>query len=156
LNNADPDALVEPGCFRTTARHAIGVGQRVVVYMDPQAISQAMDEFVATMKQQLEISCQRGPNPRMFLLIAHIFYKFLLIHPFGDGNGRMARLLANHVLILHGVDLPVSFVAGKHKRAHAHYGQVLDRAQHKDSHPSRLATFAAEMLNQTYSAFITK
>ncbi len=154
LENADPDSSVEPGRFRSSARHGIGVGQRVVVFMDHQDIDKAMVEFVAIMRQQLQISCQLGPNPRMFLLIAHIFYKFLLIHPFGDGNGRMSRLLANHVLMLHGIRLPVSFVSGIHKRAHAHYGQVLDRAQHKDGSPTRLATFSADMLCQTYSTFI--
>ena len=156
LEDADPDASVQPGHFRSSARYGIGIGQRVVVYMDHHDIDQAMVEFVETMRRHLQISCQLGPNPRMFLLIAHIFYKFLLIHPFGDGNGRMSRLLANHVLVLHGIRLPVSFVAGKHKRAHAHYSQVLDRAQHKDGNPSRLATFAAEMLSQTLSAFFTK
>jgi hypothetical protein len=156
LEDADPDASVQPGCFRSSARHGIGIGQRVVVYMDHRDIDVAMVEFAETMKRHLQISCQLGPNPRMFLLIAHIFYKFLLIHPFGDGNGRMSRLLANHVLVLHGIRLPVSFVAGKHKRAKAHYSQVLDRAQHKDGNPSRLATFAAEMLSQSMSAFIAK
>lgn len=156
LEHADPDASVEPGIYRSDARHAIGLGQRPVVYMDHHDIDQAMVEFVETMRQHLQISCQRGPNPIMFLLIARIFYTFLLIHPFGDGNGRMSRLLANHVLVLHGIPIPVSFVKGKHKRARTHYGQVLDRAQDKDGNPSRLATFAAEMLNQAYTAIITE
>ena len=35
-------------------------------------------------------------------LAALLHYKFVLIHPFDDGNGRISRLLMNYVLLKHG------------------------------------------------------
>ena len=104
------------------------------------------------MVEKLEHRIPLGINPTMFLIIGHIFNKFLYIHPYGDGNGRMARLLANHVLFLHGVPFPVMFVKGIHKKAKQHYMAVLDKGQHCGK-PTIAATFAAEMLKQTYGMF---
>jgi Fic family protein len=36
------------------------------------------------------------------LLAAELHYRFVMIHPFVDGNGRTARLLANLILLQHG------------------------------------------------------
>ncbi|WP_394803528.1 Fic family protein [Niabella hibiscisoli] len=35
-------------------------------------------------------------------LAAMLHYKFVRIHPFDDGNGRLARLLLNYVLLKNG------------------------------------------------------
>ena len=34
--------------------------------------------------------------------VAQLHHRFILIHPFGDGNGRTARLLVNYHLMRHG------------------------------------------------------
>lgn len=51
-------------------------------------------------------------NERHPVELASIFHaKFVTIHPFADGNGRMARLLMNYILQLHGfpfTDIPFS------------------------------------------------
>ena len=36
--------------------------------------------------------------PRLYRLAAVLFMQFVTVHPFSDGNGRLARLLASHVL----------------------------------------------------------
>ena len=42
-------------------------------------------------------------------LAADIYYNFVNIHPFGDGNGRTARLLMNYVLLYHEEPLLKNF-----------------------------------------------
>ena len=41
-----------------------------------------------------------GEHP--IIIAATFHYRFVRIHPFDDGNGRMARLLMNMILIKHG------------------------------------------------------
>lgn len=36
--------------------------------------------------------------PQLYRLTAELFVQFVGVHPFSDGNGRLARMLANHVL----------------------------------------------------------
>ncbi|WP_051315374.1 Fic family protein [Algoriphagus terrigena] len=42
------------------------------------------------------------PNVNPILLAAEFHYRFIRIHPFDDGNGRMARILMNFILIHFG------------------------------------------------------
>ena len=42
----------------------------------------------------------KGEHPIVLAAVFH--YHFVAIHPFDDGNGRMARLLMNLILIRHG------------------------------------------------------
>ncbi len=49
------------------------------------------------LRQELE-----SPTLHPVALAAKLHHDFVLIHPFGDGNGRVARLLVNYVLMRHG------------------------------------------------------
>src|ERR1041384_420467 len=54
-----------------------------------------MQELVAWTKRELE-----GKSHHPLLVIAVFVVRFLAIHPFQDGNGRLARVLTN-LLLLH-------------------------------------------------------
>ena len=64
---------------------------RVGSYIAPQ-----WKEVKQTMNQMIEFANKSKLNP--VELAARVHYKFESIHPFGDGNGRIGRLLMNHVL----------------------------------------------------------
>lgn len=46
-------------------------------------------------------------------LAAEFHYKFVCIHPFDDGNGRVSRLLMNYILLLH--DYPMVIIKSEDK-----------------------------------------
>ena len=54
------------------------------------------DEIKDTLSQIIKFSNESKLNP--VELAARVHYKFESIHPFGDGNGRIGRLLMNYIL----------------------------------------------------------
>ena len=57
-----------------------------------------------------------------------LFYKFLKIHPFEDGNERMARLLVAYHLSASGTPFPVCVTSGK-KRSRKHYYDAIKKEE---------------------------
>ena len=45
-------------------------------------------------------------------IVAHVYFAW--IHPFGDGNGRTARLLEFHILLANGVPMPAAHLLSDH------------------------------------------
>ena len=60
-------------------------------------------------------------------VVAHLYLAW--IHPFGDGNGRTARLLEFHILLSAGVPSPAAHLFSNHyNQTRAEYYQQLDHA----------------------------
>ena len=60
-------------------------------------------------------------------VVAHLYLAW--IHPFGDGNGRTARLLEFHVLLAAGVPSPAAHLLSNHyNQTRAEYYRQLERA----------------------------
>ncbi len=66
-------------------------GVRVGSYIAPD-----WKEVKPTMKRIIEFANNSKLNPVELAIRVH--YKFEMIHPFGDGNGRIGRLLMSHIL----------------------------------------------------------
>ncbi len=61
-------------------------------------------------------------------VLAHLYVAW--IHPFGDGNGRTARLMEVHILAGAGVSRPVAHLLSNHyNQTRSAYYQQLDRAR---------------------------
>lgn len=60
-------------------------------------------------------------------VVAHVYLAW--IHPFGDGNGRTARLVEFHILFSSGLPLPAAHLLSDHyNRTRTKYYRELDRA----------------------------
>lgn len=54
----------------------------------------------------------RVPMALVKAVVAHVYFAW--IHPFGDGNGRTARLIEFHILLASGVPMPASHLLSDH------------------------------------------
>jgi Fic family protein len=85
----------------------------------PEHIPLLMSEFYEW------LNVTQGESPVKIAADAH--YKFVTIHPFVDGNGRVARLLMNLVLSIHGY--PMAVIKNEER---VRYLSSLERAQTKN------------------------
>ena len=65
-------------------------------FTPPEQVQSAMSDLVDWYRKKED----EGEHP--IIMAATFHYRFVRIHPFDDGNGRMARLLMNMILIKHG------------------------------------------------------
>lgn len=54
----------------------------------------------------------RMPLALVKAVVAHVYFAW--IHPFGDGNGRTARLIEFHILLANGVPMPAAHLLSDH------------------------------------------
>ena len=95
-------------------------------YAEPQDVPALMARFLADLNHACEQALGLEAAPTAF---AHLHVGFVNVHPFFDGNGRMARLLANLPLLNAG--LPPLLFAATDRRA---YLQAAARYTHRAGH----------------------
>lgn len=78
------------------------------------------DDFKATKSREMVYAIIKA-------IIAHLY--LVWIHPFGDGNGRTARLLEFHILLAAGVPSPAAHLLSNHYNlTRSEYYRQLDQA----------------------------
>lgn len=121
-----------PGRFR---QHPVSVGgYRAVPWQDcPYLVSRLcewMNAFVRDLFPGAE-SESRIAAALVQAVAAHLYLAW--IHPFGDGNGRTARLLEFHLLVAAGLPTPAAHLLSNHyNETRAEYYRQLDRVGRAD------------------------
>jgi Fic family protein len=138
-NDVPRDESAIPGEIRT---HNVVVGN---VYRPPEGkdISQLFEKFCEWLNSD---SFKNEQTPLLFAIIkavvAHLY--FVWIHPFGDGNGRVARLIEFAILLDSGVPSPAAHLLSNHYNiTRAEYYRQLDKAS-KTADPTDFITYAIE------------
>lgn len=88
-------------------------------YAKPEEVAAKMEELVNWYNNEKELSPED--------LAAYLHYRFVHIHPFDDGNGRVTRLLMNYVLLKY--NLPPVIIKSADK---ANYLLALNKADTGD------------------------
>ncbi len=85
------------GVYKTTPNHVITKTGETFRFASPEETPAMMNDL---MNWYAEKRTSETINPILFA--AEFHYKFIRIHPFDDGNGRLARLLMNFILMQFG------------------------------------------------------
>jgi Fic family protein len=121
------------GCYRSVNVYA---GYPPTEFTKPKDISGAMRGMVRDLHLEIAIIEKTGEiDP--FFLASKFCEKFVLIHPFLDGNGRMCRLILNSILLKYA---GVVAVIGEHDQAREEYLEIAARAGRENMDGAELAT----------------
>lgn len=88
---------IEVGQYKTGQNHVQTVTGEIFRFAEPMDVPGKMHTLLQTINK-----LQAPSSAEVVLVAAKAHYDFVLIHPFDDGNGRMARLLMNLILIKYG------------------------------------------------------
>ena len=84
------------GDYKTKPNNVETSTGEMYYFTPPEQVKQAMTDLLDWYRAR-----ERG-GEHPIVMAATFHYRFVRIHPFDDGNGRMARLLMNMILIKHG------------------------------------------------------
>ena len=101
--------VVHAGCYKTRPNSVITPSGERFEYASPEETPVLMTDLVAWYNQVEE---EKSLSPVELAALFH--YRYIRIHPFEDGNGRIARLLMNYILTKH--DYPMLVIRSKTKR----------------------------------------
>jgi Fic family protein len=86
-----------PGEYKTTPNNVLTATGELFEFVPPSDVPARMQALVQWLEQALSTA-----NAPILPTLAKLHHDFVLIHPFDDGNGRVARMLVNYVLMREG------------------------------------------------------
>lgn len=119
--NLLPADVVDPAGSYRTQQVFVGLDRH---FLAPELVPSAMEAFVARAAQD---DATFGGSVRKAAWVAH---RFVDIHPFGDFNGRLSRILMN--MVLWRVGLPFSVALRSDAKHRKRYMQALKRGDRGD------------------------
>lgn len=86
---------IKIGQYKTSPNHVKTVSGDIHYYTNPEEVPYEMNQLLEWYREAEKESL----HPVVLSAIFH--HKFTAIHPFDDGNGRLARILSNFILLKH-------------------------------------------------------
>jgi Fic family protein len=88
---------IQVGQYKSAPNHVKTVTGEIFRFATPEETPALMHDLLEGYRAELN-----DPNHNGWVLAATFHYRFIRIHPFDDGNGRLARILMNFILLGHG------------------------------------------------------
>ncbi|PIQ47927.1 MAG: hypothetical protein COW03_13395 [Cytophagales bacterium CG12_big_fil_rev_8_21_14_0_65_40_12] len=98
---------IKLGEYKTEPNHVLTKTGEMFYFASPEETPAKMGELIDWYRKQME--AKQHP----LSLAAEFHYRFITIHPFDDGNGRLARILMNFVLMQ--MDMPPVIIRSEKK-----------------------------------------
>lgn len=97
------------GSYKTTPNHVKTPTGEIFYFASPEETPAKMDDLMKWYRQEID-----KKDLDVVLFATEFHYRFIRIHPFDDGNGRIARLLMNFILMQKGY--PPAIIKTKDKQ----------------------------------------
>ena len=102
---------VNVGTYKTMPNHVLTSTGETHYYATPEETPAKMTELVSWFNENAN---NKEVNPVVLASLFH--HRFVAIHPFDDGNGRMTRILTNFILMKFGY--PISVIKNEEKKSY--------------------------------------
>lgn len=102
--------LIVPGRYKTSPNNVLTATGEMFYFASPEETPGRMTDLVDWYRAE-----EAAPTMHPVALAAEFHYRFVRIHPFDDGNGRMSRLLMNLILLRHGYPMTVIQAADRNR-----------------------------------------
>jgi Fic family protein len=132
---------IEVGQYKTQPNHVLTQTGEVFRFAEPFEVPAKMHDLLA------EANTRPNSPAEGLLLASKLHYQFVLIHPFDDGNGRMARILMNLVLMQSG--FPPAIIKTEAKEAYLAALRLADGGQFE-----MFAEYIAERVSESLKIMI--
>lgn len=146
-------AQIEVGKYRTHEEHIVSgfLGRERVHYIapSPERVPIEMEKFIDW------FNSDNDDSPVIRSAVAHLW--FVSIHPFEDGNGRLARILAD-MMLARGDKSRLRFynISSKINSDKKHYYDILERTQRGDGDITEwIAWYLSTLLSAVKNANMT-
>lgn len=100
-NGRPTKRLINVGQYKTQPNNVETSTGEIYYYTSPDQVKPEMSDLMDWYRS----AESQGEHP--IVIAATFHYRFVRIHPFDDGNGRLARLLMNMILIKHGYTVAI-------------------------------------------------
>jgi len=133
----------DPGKYKIFENVTVRPSGKIHAYTDPDDISSSMSQLLKHVNKQLTEIDELRNHP---LAIASDFHFVFLnqIHPFGDGNGRIARIFMNLILLKN--DFPPIFIRNVDKTIY------MKSFEKEEQTPGAMLDFMADRLLESLHA----
>ncbi len=101
-NGRQVSYTIHAGIYKTRPNSVITVTGECFEYASPEETPALMTDLVSWYNEEEQ---KGGMSPIQLATLFH--YRYIRIHPFEDGNGRISRLLVNYILARHGYPMIV-------------------------------------------------
>ena len=134
--------IISVGEYKKMPNHVKTPTGEIHYYATPEDVPIVMGELVAFFNE-----AKNNPKIHPSVLAAFLHHRFVAIHPFDDGNGRLGRILMN--LVLMQVGFPPAIVKLKER---TDYYAALNQADKNEYEP--IIEFVAEALLDSMNLYI--